>query len=152
MIKFKYKLYKFIGQSHDEKKHDIWGFMKIKCHQIDGATVIDLAGTHLDVKVSAEVKQEVKSLIESQQIQKMIINMQHITFVDSSGLGCILSIFKLLHSRGGDLKLACMTKPVRTIFELVCMHKIFEIFNSVEEASHAFRNCKGLAHEGSKTG
>ncbi|MBI3736649.1 STAS domain-containing protein, partial [Candidatus Sumerlaeota bacterium] len=58
--------------------------------------------------------------------------------LDSSGLGAILSCLRKLNSVGGDLKLCAMSKPVHTLFELVRMHKIFEIFPTRDEAVRSF--------------
>jgi anti-sigma B factor antagonist len=64
--------------------------------------------------------------------------MSDVHFVDSSGLGAILSLSKRAAEAGGDVKLCEMTKPVRTLFELVRMHRILEIYSSVEEAMESF--------------
>lgn len=94
---------------------------------------------HLDAKDSPEFKNEVVGLIDNHKVQDVIFNLDKIQFIDSSGLGSFLSVLRILNQRGGDLKLSHMNKPVRTLFELVKMHKIFEIFNSTEDAVFSFR-------------
>ena len=69
---------------------------------------------------------------------KVIFDLSQLLFVDSSGLGAFLSALRTLNTQGGDLKLCGMTKQVRVLFELVRMHRIFEIFNTQEEALRAF--------------
>jgi anti-sigma B factor antagonist len=59
--------------------------------------------------------------------------------VDSSGLGAFISCLRKLNGKGGDLKLCGMSKQVRAVFELVRMHRIFEIFGTTDEAVHAFQ-------------
>jgi len=68
---------------------------------------------------------------------KVVFDLRELRFVDSSGLGAILSCLRQLNAKGGDLKLCEMTKPVRALFELVRMHKIFDIYVTRGEALRA---------------
>jgi anti-sigma B factor antagonist len=67
----------------------------------------------------------------------VVFDLRELRFVDSSGLGAILSCLRQLNAKGGDLKLCEMTKPVRALFELVRMHKIFDIYVTKEQALRA---------------
>jgi anti-sigma B factor antagonist len=69
---------------------------------------------------------------------KLVFDMSAVQFVDSSGLGAILSCLRQLNARGGDLKVFGLSKGVRALFELVRMHKVVEIHNTREEAIAAF--------------
>ena len=69
---------------------------------------------------------------------KLVFDMNALRFVDSSGLGALLSCLRQVHSSGGDLKLCEMAKTVRALFELVRMHRIFEIYSSREEALRSY--------------
>ena len=64
----------------------------------------------------------------------LLLDMSRLTFVDSSGLGALLSCLRTMKGKKGQLLLFGMTKPVRALFELVRMHRIFSIYNSQEEA------------------
>lgn len=70
---------------------------------------------------------------------KLVLDLSAVHFVDSSGLGAILSCLRQLTAKGGDLKLCGMSRPVRSLFELVRMEKIIDIFGSREEAVRAFQ-------------
>lgn len=100
----------------------------------DGTLVVTPKIAALDARVSREFKEKITDLITSQSASNLVINLQQIQFVDSSGLGAFLAILKYIRSRGGEMKLSAMSKPVRMIFELVAMHKIFDIFDSIESA------------------
>jgi anti-sigma B factor antagonist len=65
--------------------------------------------------------------------------MQHVQFVDSAGIGAIISCLKTLSANGGDLKLCNVAKPVRGLFELVRLHRLLDILNTKEEAVRAFQ-------------
>ncbi len=112
--------------------------MQLESKMEEGVLVIRPKIESLDAKESREFKQKVSDLVTADAISKVVLDLEEIKYVDSSGLGGLLSILKLLHSKGGDLKLTRMNKPVRTIFELVSMHKIFEIYNSPQEAIRSF--------------
>ena len=69
----------------------------------------------------------------------MVFDLSKLRFVDSSGLGAFLSCLRKLNAKGGDLKLCGMSKQVRAVFELVRMHRIFDIYGTREEAVRAFQ-------------
>lgn len=105
---------------------------------IGSAVVIVLPGSSLNVGNAKAFKQEVNLILESHK--QVIFDFSELHFVDSSGLGAILSCLRHLNARGGDLKLCSMSRPVRSLFELVRMHRIFDIYNSKEEAAAAFES------------
>lgn len=94
----------------------------------------------LDAKDAPAFKEMVIDLISSYDVNQVVLDLYGLNFIDSSGLGCFLSILRVLNSRGGRLKLAGMNKTIRTMFELVSMHKIFEIFNTKEQAIQSFQS------------
>jgi anti-sigma B factor antagonist len=102
----------------------------------DVAIVVPLADS-LDASSSKEFKREVGPVITASS--KVALDMSHLKFIDSSGLGAILSCLRQLNAGGGDLKLFAVTKPVRSLLELVRMHRIFDICNTRDEAVAAFR-------------
>lgn len=104
----------------------------------DGVLIITPTGESLDAHAAPEFKEKVINLIQTNAMNNVVFDLHQLQFIDSSGLGSFLSVLRVLHSSGGELKLACMNKPVRTMFELVSMHKIFEIFNTKEEAVKSF--------------
>lgn len=101
--------------------------------------IVTPTGPSLDAREAREFKEKVISLISQNETHSIVIDMQNLQFIDSSGLGTFLSILKTLHVHDGELKLCHLNKPIRTIFELVSMHKIFEIYNTAEEAIASFK-------------
>lgn len=110
--------------------------MKVKTEKIDNIAIVTLNGEVLDANTVSEFKNEISSILKTEQY--VIFDMNQVQFVDSSGVGAILSSLRTLNSEGGDLKICSLTKPVQALFELVRMHKIFDIFNTREEAIIAF--------------
>ena len=108
----------------------------IDIKQESSVVVLVIPGETLDASNAKTFKSEVAGLITAGS--KLVFDMSQLRFVDSSGLGAILSCLRQLHAVGGDLKLCAMNKPVRALFELVRMHRVFEIFNNSDEAVRAF--------------
>src|ERR1700690_2879272 len=90
----------------------------------------------LDASNSADFKRDVAPLLES--TTKLVFDLSRLRFVDSSGLGAFISCLRKLNAKGGDLKLCGMSKQVRGVFELVRMHRVFDILGTKEDAIRAF--------------
>ena len=90
----------------------------------------------LDASNVGEFKRDIAPVLEANT--KLVLDLSRLRFVDSSGLGAFISCLRKLNAKGGDLKLCGMSKQVRAVFELVRMHRIFEICGTKEEAVRAF--------------
>jgi anti-sigma B factor antagonist len=98
--------------------------------------VVLIPGSTLDASNTKDFKAEIAPLLT--QGARLIFDLSALKFVDSSGLGAMLSSLRQINGLGGDLKLCGMTKPVRALIELVRMHRVFEIYNTREEALRSF--------------
>lgn len=114
--------------------------MEVEHKSEEGVLIITPEGSSLDAKEAPEFKEKVINIISNDNANNVIFDLHRLQFIDSSGLGSFLSVLRVLHTRGGELKLANMNKPIRTMFELVSMHKIFEIFHSTEDAVRSFKS------------
>ncbi len=110
--------------------------MELTVDRIGNVTVVQVPVENLDASNTKEFKGQVSPLLEAKG--KLVFDMAKVKFVDSSGLGALLSCLRQVNAEGGDLKICGLTKQVRVIFELVRMHRIFEIFNTREEAAKAY--------------
>lgn len=111
--------------------------MNLTCETIQDVAVINVEVESLDADNAKDFKAKVADLLTDQN--RVVFDLGSLNFIDSSGLGAILSCLRQLHSRGGDLKLANMTTAVRAMIELVRMHRILEIHNTVDEAVFSFK-------------
>lgn len=93
---------------------------------------------NLDAKHAPEFKEKAIQLISENETNHVVLDLNQVQFVDSSGLGCFLSLLRLLHAQGGELKLARINRSIKTMFELVAMNKIFDIHDQIEDAVAAF--------------
>jgi anti-sigma B factor antagonist len=110
--------------------------MTIAFKSMGDVTVVEVPTEELDAGNSAEFKREVTPLLDA--TTKFVFDLSRLRFVDSSGLGAFISCLRKLNAKGGDLKLRGMSKQVRGVFELVRMHRIFDIYPTKEEAVQAF--------------
>jgi anti-sigma B factor antagonist len=110
--------------------------MSVRIEQLEHVIIAHLDGQTLDASNAKDFKSEIAPSITANA--RLILDLSNLKFVDSSGLGALLSCLRQLNAAGGDLKLYGMIKPVRALFELVRMHRVFEIFNTREEALRSY--------------
>lgn len=109
-------------------------FMELSSTEKEGNLVILLENESLDAKQVPEFKEKVMKLINEKNSDNIVFDLKKLQFIDSSGLGAFLSLMRQINMRGGKLCLVSMNKPVKTIFELVSMQKIFECYDTVDKA------------------
>ena len=110
--------------------------MELNVETRDGVAIVRLPAGALDTSNAAAFKQAIEPTLDSES--KVVLDLSDLEFVDSSGLGTFLSCMRKLHAKGGDLKLASMANSVRTVFELVRMHRVVDICNDPDEAIRRF--------------
>jgi len=110
--------------------------MDIAVDYIGDVAVAVLPVDELDASNAGEFKRDITPVLEANT--KLVFDLSQLRFVDSSGLGAFLSCLRHVTAKGGDLKLCGMSKPVRTVFELVRLHRIFDILGTRGEAVRAF--------------
>lgn len=111
--------------------------MVIAFDSVGDVTVAVVPMNELDASNAADFKRDVAPLLEA--TTKLVFDLSRLRFVDSSGLGAFISCLRKLNAKGGDLKLCGMSRQVRGVFELVRMHRIFDIYATKEEAVRAFK-------------
>lgn len=87
---------------------------------------------------SAQDFRDVMSDLTAESRYKVVIDLAKVSFIDSSGLGCLVSAVRQFRQEKGDIKLACITDNVRPLIEIVRLHRVFDIYDSVEEAMKSF--------------
>ena len=111
--------------------------MEVKVNAMDHVAVVTIATDQLDAGNVRDFKTQINPV--AAENKRLVFDLSAVRFIDSSGLGAVLSYLRRQHEAGGDLKLTGLTQPVRMLFELVRMHRIFEIYGSVEEAVGAYQ-------------
>lgn len=98
----------------------------------DDVTILDVEG-QLIVGNRQELKQKVLDELESGE-RKFLIDFDRTGYIDSSGLGVLVSLSKKIREQGGELRLANLNEDLRTLFELTKLDTLFQISNSRDEA------------------
>jgi phosphoserine phosphatase RsbU/P len=110
--------------------------MLARIEAIGNVTAVRVTVDALDAGNEKRFRKEVISVLEPNS--RVVLDMSEVEFIDSSGLGVILSCYRRLSAAHGDLKLCCLSEQVRTLFELVRMHRIFDVYDTREEAMQSF--------------
>lgn len=97
-----------------------------------GIAVVAFTRDSLDASNTKTFKYDMQPVLA--QYPRILLDLEALQFVDSSGLGAMLSCLRAMHDKGGHLALCGMSKPVRTLFELVRMYRVFDIYASRTEA------------------
>lgn len=105
--------------------------------QDGGVLVIEYRDEHLDASNVREFREAAQKIMKDQS--KVVLDMSQLKFVDSSGLGALISCLRDANSRKGDLRLSAMSRSVLALFELMRMHRVFSIHDTVEGAVSSFR-------------
>ncbi|MBX9695021.1 MAG: STAS domain-containing protein, partial [Cyanobacteria bacterium] len=82
------------------------------------------------------LKSEIQAFFKPRMLT--ILDLTQVEFLDSSGMGAILASMRHLNSMEGQLKLAGVSKPVQTLFELVRFNRILEIFPTLDDALKSY--------------
>lgn len=102
----------------------------------DGVTLVDVEG-QLIVGNRQELKQKVLEHLEGGD-RKFVIDFSNTGYIDSSGLGVLVSLSKKIREQGGELRLSSLNEDLRTLFELTKLDTLFRIANTREEALEGF--------------
>ena len=97
-----------------------------------GVTVLAPVG-RLDVVGAPALKEAVTEAVKDGQ-PRLIIDLEGVSFVDSSGLGSVVAALKQVRSSKGDLRLAAPNQQVRVVLELTALDRVFPYYATVEEA------------------
>jgi anti-sigma B factor antagonist len=104
--------------------------------QGDGVVVIACREENLDASNVREFRDAIQTITKDQI--KVVLDMSGLKFVDSSGLGALIACLRDANSRKGDFRLSAMSRSVLALFELMRMHRVFNIHDTVEGAVSSF--------------
>lgn len=107
--------------------------MNLQTEKINGIVAIYVKEKRLDAHNSGELKDRILQLGENGKIH-IVVDLQEVRFIDSSGLGALLSGHKHTTLRNGSFKLSSLQPQVQSMLELTRLHRVFDIYPSVQEA------------------
>lgn len=104
--------------------------------EIDGVIVLEMRGK-LDINSSMALKEDFGKFISDGK-KSILINMADVDFINSSGLGALVSGLKMVREENGVLKLCSLRQYVKELFEVSQLTKIFSIFENEKDALKSF--------------
>ncbi len=93
----------------------------------------------MDAQVSGLLKGRIQELLDKGSA-KLVLDLEGLEFLDSSGLGALVSCLRRVREKKGEIKLAGLRPEVRSIFDITRVSRLFHIFENVSDAVKAFGN------------
>jgi anti-sigma B factor antagonist len=100
-------------------------------------TVVDLSGRITLGEGSALLRTTIRGLLDDQR-RMIVLNLADVDYIDSSGIGELVSGFTAVKGRNGDLKLLHLTKKVRDLLQITKLYTVFDVFSDESAALHSF--------------
>ena len=88
----------------------------------------------IDAYHSGDFKKSVKEKIKEESFKVMIIDLENVPYIDSAGLGTLVSILRDTRTEGKELRLSGLRQNIKRIFEMTRLDKVFQIYETLEEA------------------
>lgn len=100
----------------------------IEGHLDNGILRVKLEINRLDASAARDFKRQV-DVIWSSEVKQVELDFKQVGFIDSSGVGALLGVYKRLPNSDGRVRLTSVQAPVQSVIELLRLHRIFEIEN-----------------------
>jgi anti-sigma B factor antagonist len=111
--------------------------MKASTRQVDGVTIVDLSGRITLGEGSVVLRDTIKDLLSKGQ-KKILLNLGDVSYIDSSGIGELVSAFTSVRNQGGELKLLHLTKKVHDLLQITKLYTVFDVKDDEAAAIGAF--------------
>jgi len=111
--------------------------MDIKERVVGGVSILDLSGKVVLGEGDAQVKERIKDLLADGQ-RRILLNLAEVNYIDSAGLGSLISAYTTTKREGGSLKLVNLTKRIRDLLAITKLITVFETFENEPEALASF--------------
>ena len=111
--------------------------MKATNRQVDGVAVVDMNGRITLGEGSVVLRDTIRDLIGKGN-KKILLNLGDVTYIDSSGIGELVSAFTAVRREGGELKLLNLTKKVHDLLQITKLYTVFDIKDDEATAIKAF--------------
>lgn len=109
----------------------------INTRQNGDVCILDVSGKITLGDGSVAIRDAVKKLV-ADGTKKIVLNLGEVTYIDSSGIGELVSAFTSVSNTGGNLKLLNLTKRVQDLLQITKLYTVFEVFNDETTAVASF--------------
>jgi anti-sigma B factor antagonist len=111
--------------------------MKSNSRRVDGVTIMDLSGRITLGEGSVMLRDQIRDLLGKGE-KKILLNLGDVTYIDSSGIGELVSAFTTVRNQGGELKLLNLTKKVHDLLQITKLYTVFDVKDDEASAIKAF--------------
>lgn len=112
--------------------------LAISSREVDGVTVLDLSGRITLGEGSVQLRDAIRDLIGKGQ-QKILLDLGDVNYIDSSGLGELVSAYTSARNQGATVKLLKLTKKVHDLLQLTKLYTVFDIYDDEASAIASYK-------------
>ncbi len=112
--------------------------MKYKLRQVDGVAILDLSGRITLGEGSVTLRDAIREILANTS-KKILVNLGDINYMDSSGIGELVSAFTTVKNAGGELKLENLTKKVQDLLSITKLLTVFDSYDNETAAVASFK-------------
>ena len=128
-----------IVSSRDKQLTPVEMSMKISTRQVDGVTILDLSGRITLGEGSVQLRNAVRELL-GKGSKDILLNLADVNYIDSSGIGELVSAFTATRNQGGELKLLKLTKKVHDLLQITKLYTVFDVQDDEAQAIASFNH------------
>ncbi len=111
--------------------------LKLSTRQVDGITVLDLSGRITLGDGSVKLRDTVRDLL-SKGSKLILLNLGDVNYIDSCGIGELVSAYTTVRNQGGELKLLNLTKKVHDLLQITKLYTVFDVKDDEASAIASF--------------
>ena len=112
--------------------------MKVATRQVDGVTILDLSGRITLGEGSVTIRDAVHDALAKGN-KRILLNLAEISYIDSSGLGELVSAYTSVKNAGGELKLLSLTRKVQDLLQITKLYTVFDVKDDEASAVSSFK-------------
>jgi len=111
--------------------------IQVSSHQVGDVSVVDVIGRITLGEGASTLRDTIRDLV-SKGNKKILLNLGEVSYIDSSGIGELVSAFTTVTNQGGVLKLLGLTKRVKDLLQITKLYTVFEVFDSETTAVRSY--------------
>jgi anti-sigma B factor antagonist len=111
--------------------------LRMSTRTLDGALVVDCSGRLVFGEESASLRDTVKKVVV--QNPHVVLNLHEVNYIDSGGLGTLVSLYTTARNAGGAVKLARLSQRISDLLQVTKLLTVFEVFDDEEKAAKSFK-------------
>ena len=111
--------------------------IQVSTHQVGDVTVVDVVGRITLGEGASMLRDSIRDAVAKGD-KKILVNLGEVSYIDSSGIGELVSAFTTVTNQGGVLKLLGLTKRVKDLLQITKLYTVFEVFDNETSAVASF--------------